>query len=114
MRRDHPSPRTRKNKDGEVRPLKETLSSRYGHELVLYLNDDGVIAEVSYKCTREAIHTKAVEKVIRAQGPNRLVGYRRRLRTFSSSSFPDYSQPDAIRFLLGIEILSIFHKYSHR
>jgi hypothetical protein len=97
MRRDHPShatvmlppgPRTRKNKDGEVRPLKETLFSRYGHELTPYLNDDGIIAEVSYNRTREAIHTKAVERAIRAQGPNRLLGHRPPIVADSERSLP--------------------------
>jgi hypothetical protein len=82
MRRGHPSHatvlhppglKTNKNRNGEVRPLKETLSSRFMHVLEPYLNDDGVIAEVSYLRMRDSIHTNAVQKAIRALGPNRLL-----------------------------------------
>jgi hypothetical protein len=51
MRPAHPShdlvllpPGPRRNKHG--RPLKETLQSKYGHVVELYLNENGVMAEV--------------------------------------------------------------------
>ena len=71
-----PGPRTRVDKDGEVRPMKETLATKYFHVVEPFLNDDGVMAEVSYKRTRDTIHTNAVQKAIRRQGPNRLLGCR--------------------------------------
>ena len=79
MRPIHPShdlvqlpPGPRKNKLG--RPLKETLSSKYGHVVAPFLNDQGVMAGVSYKRARESIHTAAVQNSIRKQGPNPLIG----------------------------------------
>jgi hypothetical protein len=40
--------------------MKETLSSKFGDEVSPYLNEDGVIPEISYNKTRSAIHTSAV------------------------------------------------------
>jgi hypothetical protein len=41
-----------------------------------FLNNDGVMAEVSYKRTKDTIHANAVQKPIHSQGPNRLLGCR--------------------------------------
>ena len=51
-------PGPRGNKNG--RPLKETLSSKYMHVVEPLLNQDGVMAEVSYKRALSTIHTSAV------------------------------------------------------
>jgi hypothetical protein len=62
----------RRNKHGS--PLKETLQSKYGHVVEPYLNENGVMAGVSYKRTRDSIHTAAVQSAIRNQSPNPLIG----------------------------------------
>jgi hypothetical protein len=79
MRPMHPShylvllpPGPRKNKYG--RPLKETLSSRYMKVVEPYLNQNGIMAEVSYKRAIESIHTSAVRNAIKKQKINPLIG----------------------------------------
>ena len=54
--------------------MKETLSSRYGHVVEPFLNEQGVMAEVSYKRARDSIHTSAVRDAVSKQSPNLLIG----------------------------------------
>jgi hypothetical protein len=41
--------------------MKKTLSSKYLQTVEPYLNEDGVMAEVSYKRALKSIHTNAAE-----------------------------------------------------
>jgi hypothetical protein len=77
LRLAHPShevvrrlPGPRKNKYG--RPMKETLSSKYGPSVEKYLQD-GFMSEVSYKRTLQAIHTEAVNDAKSKQSHNPLI-----------------------------------------
>jgi hypothetical protein len=79
IRLSHPShhvlqlpPGARRNKHG--RPMKKTLAFKYMHELEPYLNENGVIPEISNKKIIDSIHTEAVQKAIAEQGPNPLLG----------------------------------------
>ena len=78
MRPAHPShevvlrpPGPRTNKAG--RPMKETLSSKYLHTVQPYLNDNGVMSEVSYKRALQSIHSNAVSRALREQSNNVLL-----------------------------------------
>jgi REP element-mobilizing transposase RayT len=77
LRPAHPShevvrrlPGPRKNKCG--RPLKETLSSKYGPSVEKYLQN-GVMSEVFYYKTLQAIHTEAVSDAKKKQRHNPLI-----------------------------------------
>jgi hypothetical protein len=79
MRRSQPShelekipPGPRKNKAG--RPLKETLSSRFGALVQPYLNCNGIIPEISYGKVKNDIHTAAVRASLAAAVPNPVLG----------------------------------------
>jgi hypothetical protein len=78
MRPSHPShelvklpPGPRRNAQG--RPLKETLSSKFGDSVSPYLQG-GVIPEASYQKTKDSIHTAAVRTSIEAAGVNPILG----------------------------------------
>jgi hypothetical protein len=78
MRPSHPSyelvkllPGPRRNAQG--RPLKETLSSKFGDSVSPYLQG-GVVPEASYQKTKESIHTAAVRAAIDAAGVNPILG----------------------------------------
>jgi hypothetical protein len=60
-------PGPRKNAQG--RPLKETLSSKFGDAVAAYLQD-GILLEIRYKKTEDQIPTAAVSASIAAAGPN--------------------------------------------
>jgi hypothetical protein len=64
-RRDHPSHAVVNMLTGTRPGRKEivhTLQSRFGHVVRPFLNDDGVLPEVLYKRTINAIHTSAVAR----------------------------------------------------
>jgi hypothetical protein len=78
MRRSHPShatikipPGSRKNKSG--RPMKETLSSKFGSVVEPYLSD-GIISEACYNRTKSEIHTAAVHDSLAVAAPNPVLG----------------------------------------
>jgi hypothetical protein len=47
-----------------------TLSSKYLHSVEPYLNEDGVVVEVSYKRALKSIHTSAVSRAKNKQSNN--------------------------------------------
>jgi hypothetical protein len=71
MRQDYPSHETVLLSSGP-RKMKETLSSRYMQVVEPFLQD-GVIKEITYRKTLEAIHSSAVAAAISRQGPNRVL-----------------------------------------
>jgi hypothetical protein len=62
--------------NAEGRPMKETLSSKYYDSIQHFLNDDGVMSEVTYKRTLKTIHSDTVKQTISLQGINPLIGRR--------------------------------------
>jgi hypothetical protein len=72
MRRDHPSHELVNLPHGP-RLMKHTLTSRYLPALTPYLNDNGVISEVSYKRTLNCIHASAIETARNNQNPNKVL-----------------------------------------
>jgi hypothetical protein len=76
-------PRT--NKHG--RPMKETLSSKYGASIEQYLHN-GVMSEVSYKRSIQSIHTEAVSSARSRQGQNPLIKRRPPAVSESEDSLP--------------------------
>jgi hypothetical protein len=80
LRPSHPShgvvklpPGPRRNAKG--RPLKETLSSKFLGALSPYLQD-GIVTELSYKHTKDSIHTSDVSAVIASASQNKFLGTR--------------------------------------
>jgi hypothetical protein len=71
MQNDHPSHKTVTRPSGPRR-VKETLQSKYMRTVQPYLSD-GVIKEIMYKKTLNAIHTSAVSAVISKQTPNKVL-----------------------------------------
>jgi hypothetical protein len=55
-------------------PMKETLLSKFGEAIYPFLNDNGVIPEISYVKTRSAIHTPAVKSYIASTRINKVFG----------------------------------------
>jgi hypothetical protein len=78
-----PGPRT--NKSG--RPLKETLSSRFGDKVAPYLQD-GVLLDINYKKTKDALHAFAVTNYFQSADPNALLGVEPPPVNPSESSLP--------------------------
>jgi hypothetical protein len=63
-RRNHPSHATvnqpTRSQPGRLSGVVHTLQSRFEHVVQPYLNDDGVLREISYKRTLKGMHTKVV------------------------------------------------------
>ena len=92
MRPAHPShevvrrpPGPRKNKNG--RPMKETLSSKYGESIEQFLQN-GIMSEVTYKRAIKTIHTQAVSAAKAKQKVNPLLERHPPAVSASESSLP--------------------------
>jgi hypothetical protein len=55
---------------------KATLQHRFGGDVEQFLNDEGVIPQISYKRAVKTLNTEAVAAALSTAGPNRLLGTR--------------------------------------
>jgi hypothetical protein len=68
--------------------MKETLLSKYGSSIEKYSNDDGIMSEVFYKRSLQAIHMEAVGDAKKKQRNNPLIGRPPPAVSASESSLP--------------------------